>query len=57
MGYITPAEEAKLKQDFRGLLQLSTEQEFRDAIRALGLRDGSEGFETALRIWREYEPD
>lgn len=39
-----------LKRDLRALLRLATESDFREAMLALGLRDGSEEFESALRI-------
>jgi hypothetical protein len=45
---------ARLKEDFRKLLERATEEEFRDAMRALGMRDGSEQMEAALRVWRDY---
>ena len=43
----------KLK-DFRDLLSLATEDEFRKAMHDLGLTDGSPRFLEALRIWRGY---
>ena len=36
----------------RELLELGNERDLRDAIRALGLKDGSPEFEEAVRIWR-----
>jgi hypothetical protein len=45
----------KLK-DLRKLLMIATEEEFIQAMRAVGLRDGSPQFLDALRIWRDYRP-
>ena len=36
----------------RELLQYGNESDLRDAIRALGLEDGSPEFVEAIRIWR-----
>ena len=36
----------------RELLEFGNEGDLRDAIRALGLKDGSPEFEEAVRIWR-----
>jgi len=49
-------ERAQLLQDFRKLLSLATEEEFLNAMRAAGLRDGSSELSEALRIWRGYRP-
>jgi hypothetical protein len=46
--------QAQLKRDFRMYLRIPTEQEFREAMRALGLRDGSRQFDQALTIWRTF---
>ena len=47
---------AEMLSDFRKLLTLATEEEFMQAMRAVGLRDGSPQFLEALRIWRDYRP-
>ena len=41
-----------LLRDFKKLLEDGTEQEFVEAIRALGLQEGSDAFENALAAWR-----
>jgi hypothetical protein len=43
-----------LKRDLRTLLQLGTEDEFREAMLALGLLEDSEAFRETLRVWRDY---
>ncbi|MGD0298900.1 MAG: hypothetical protein ABSE86_17475 [Bryobacteraceae bacterium] len=40
----------------RKLLMIRDEEEFLNATRAAGLRDGSQEFEKVLRIWREFRP-
>jgi hypothetical protein len=49
-------ERTQLLQDFRKLLALATEEEFVEAMRAAGLKDGSPELSKALQIWREYRP-
>jgi hypothetical protein len=46
--------QAQLKRDLRMYLRIPTEQEFREAMLALGLRDGSPQLKQALTIWRTY---
>jgi len=46
----------EMLSDFRKLLTLATEEEFIQAMRAVGLRDGSPQFLDALKIWRDYRP-
>jgi len=46
-------EQEKLLRDFRKLLDFGTEEDLVAAMRALGLRDDSEGFREALQIWRQ----
>jgi hypothetical protein len=46
--------QAQLKRDLRMYLRIATEQEFREAMRALGLRDGSRQLDQALTIWRTF---
>jgi hypothetical protein len=46
--------QAQLKRDLRMYLRIAIEQEFREAMRALGLRDGSRQLEQALTIWRTF---
>ena len=46
--------QAQLKREFRMYLRIATEQEFREAMRALGLRDGSRQLDQALKIWRTF---
>ena len=43
----------ELLRGFSQLLQAGDERRFRDAMRALGLKDDSAEFREALRIWRE----
>ena len=45
---------AALLEQCRDLLRLSTEQEFVETMRASGLAPGSEAFQIALQLWREY---
>ena len=45
-------ERQALLRDFGRLLKEGTEQEFLEAIRALGLKEGSDDFQNALRVWR-----
>jgi hypothetical protein len=47
------AREEKLGR-FRKLLEMATEEEFVMALRAFGLREGSQEFLTSLEIWRNY---
>jgi hypothetical protein len=42
----------ELKQGFRDIHRFGTEDDLKDAMRALGYRDDSERFRNALRIWR-----
>jgi hypothetical protein len=44
---------AKLEM-MRKLLEIATEDEFVQAMRVYGLRDGSEEFLSCLEIWRGY---
>jgi hypothetical protein len=46
----------ELLNDMRKLLMIRNEEEFLNATRAAGLRDGSKEFEKVLRIWREFRP-
>ena len=46
--------QAQLKRELRMYLRIATEQEFREAMRALGLGDGSRQLEQALMIWRTF---
>ena len=41
-------------RDMQKLLEVATEEEFRKAMRAAGLRDGDPRFLAALQIWRNY---
>ncbi len=43
----------ELRREFRFLLENGTKDDFVKAIRALGLRETSPGFEQALKIWDE----
>jgi hypothetical protein len=47
-------EQRELLNDLRLLLETGDERKFLEAIRALGLKDGSPEFEKAWRVWREY---
>ena len=42
----------QLLRDFKKLLEEVTEQDFVAAIRALGLKEKSEEFQSALAVWR-----
>jgi hypothetical protein len=42
--------------EMRKLLMLGTEEEFRKATRAFGIREGSQRFLDALAAWREFRP-
>ena len=44
----------QLKRDLRMYLRIATEQEFREAMLALGLRDGSSQLKEALKAWRTF---
>ena len=48
----------KLKRlaEMRKLLMLGTEEEFRKAMHARGIREGSQHFLDALAAWREFRP-
>lgn len=46
--------QAQLKRDLRIYLRIGTEQEFLEAMRALGLRDGSPQLKEALKAWRAF---
>ena len=46
----------QMLNDLRKLLTIATEEEFIQAMRAVGLRDGSPQFLDALKIWRGYRP-
>ncbi len=43
-----------LLRDLRRLLKYGDEKDFVEAIRALGLKEGSPEFQNALAVWREY---
>jgi hypothetical protein len=43
-----------LQRDFLMHLRLPTEEEFREAMRALGVRDGSQKMNEALQVWRTF---
>ena len=45
----------ELLKYLRSLIQERTETRFKEAIRGHGLRDGTEAFEVALRIWRDAQ--
>jgi hypothetical protein len=45
-------EHTKRLRQARKLLERATEEEFVTAMRSAGLRDGSDEFANALRIWR-----
>lgn len=45
---------SELLKDLRLLLESGDERKFLEAIRALGLKDGSPEFERVWRVWREY---
>ena len=45
-------ERQALLRNFGALLEKGTEQEFLAAIRALGLKDGSDDFQNARKVWR-----
>lgn len=49
----TRRQREKLLHDFRKLLEFGTEEDLVAAMRALGLREDSEGFREALQIWRQ----
>ena len=42
--------------EMRKLLMLGTEEEFRKAMRAFGIREGSQQFLEALDAWHEFRP-
>ena len=42
-----------LRRDYLKLIRDGTEEEFLNALRALGLQDGSQEFEGYRQIWRE----
>jgi hypothetical protein len=44
---------AQLLRDMKKLLETATEPEFREAMRVVGMREGSPGWLEAMRIWRE----
>jgi hypothetical protein len=44
----------QIKRELRMYLRIATEEEFRDAMRALGLPDGSPQLDQALEIWRTF---
>lgn len=52
----TRRQRAQRLNDARRLLSTATKEEFLEAMRAVGLKDGSQEFEEALRIWREFRP-
>lgn len=45
-------ERQALLRDFEKLLEDGTEQDFLEAIGALGLKEGSDDFQNALAVWR-----
>jgi hypothetical protein len=47
-------EQMRKMESMRRYLALGTEEEFREAMRGVGLRDGSPEFLIALQLWREY---
>jgi hypothetical protein len=44
----------QLLRDFKKLLEDGTEEDFLAAIRALGLKESSEEFQSALAVWRSF---
>lgn len=46
----------KRLEEMRRLLTLGTEEEFRAAMRAFGLREDSKQFLDAPHAWREFRP-
>jgi len=46
----------KRLEEMRTLLTLGTEEEFRRAMHAFGIHEGSKGFSDALAAWREFRP-
>ena len=43
----------QLLRDMKKLLETATELEFLEAMRVVGMREGSPGWLEAMRIWRE----
>ena len=43
-------------EDLKDVLMLGTEKEFRKAMRARGIPEGSQHFLDALAAWREFRP-
>jgi hypothetical protein len=41
--------------EMRKLLKLGTEEEFRNAMRAFGIPEGSQHFLDGLAAWREFQ--
>ncbi len=50
----TRRERQKLREDLRRLLETGDERGFMEAIRRVGLKDGSPEFLEAWRVWREF---
>lgn len=48
-------ERARVVKAMREHLSLPTEEEFLEAMRRVGLEDGSPALEQALQAWHEYE--
>jgi hypothetical protein len=46
----------KRLEEMRKLLTLGTEEDFRKAMLAFGIREGSRQFLDALALWREFRP-
>lgn len=42
--------------EMRKVLTVATETEFRAAMRAFGIREGSQQYAEALEAWREFQP-
>lgn len=48
-------ERQRLLRDLRGLIEAGDERGFLEAIRRVGLKDGSPEFLEAWRVWRESQ--
>ncbi len=51
----TRRERERLRRELRRLLEAGDERGFIEAIRSVGLKDGSAEFWNALRAWREFQ--
>lgn len=50
----TRRERQRLRGELRRLLEAGDERGFMEAMRSVGLEDGSPEFLEALRVWREF---